>query len=111
MAGMALLREAMRGKIAVINFQRERRDGGGVDASAVAAPDRVGVPTASVRAFQALTLQQLLLEGGAPRLPRFILTGEESQRGIVPVIKVRLAFLGKLLHDGRRGFLVRGLRI
>lgn len=86
-------------QVSVIDLEAEAREGGAIDATAVAAPDAIGVPASIALAFVDLGGDQLLFEGLVPGVPGGILIGEEGEGGVVPVVEIDLFGAGEVLEE------------
>src|SRR4051812_49635718 len=94
---------AVKGQIAVVDFEAERRHRRAVDAAAVIAPQVVGVPASDETTIVPLAGEPLALPGDAPAVPVAPLPLEHGHRAVGPVIKVPRPPAGGLFPGERGG--------
>src|SRR5207237_9567297 len=86
-----LLLGGPEGQVAVIDLERERGHRGREDATAAVAPADVGAPVAAAL----LEADQRVARPRVPRLPGGVARVEHRERGVIPVVEVGAAGVGR----------------
>ena len=95
--------------VAVVDLQRQRRQGRRVDTPSASSPNGIGVPTASQRLVLALSPDQLTLHRLIPNVPIIIPQVVQRQCPVIPIVEVHLPLPGQIPHQIVRRLAHRGM--